>query len=245
MRLEFREVEELKRRLLALPDRELARMVFAEPENYREEALEIARAELDRRRVSAEILSTPPVLVEDRPIFPPDPIRTDELLPLWIGFAGTGLVFAAEVAVGRFSANVASWVLPIWIATFATCVYWTACVHRIHRLLGEATNGGYPITPGRAAGDHFIPLYHLYWIFAWPLALENFFASYDSGTSLPGTAVGFAILISAVTMRTFDCSIGLVLVFATMAYIYARVRRAGARSSVSTGVPDWSSRARV
>src|SRR5262249_43912529 len=106
-------------------------------------------------------------------------------------------------------------------------------------------NGGYPITPGRAAGDHFIPFYNFYWIFVWPAALERFFASYESGTSLAGTAVGIAILVSAAMLRTFDCSIGLAVLFTTMAYVYARIRRTAARSSVSTGVPDWSSRARV
>src|SRR2546430_8421541 len=58
--------------------------------------------------------------------------------------------------------------LYLFLANFISLVYWLVCVYEYHVVIAQATAGGYPIKPLRAAWFQLIPIYGLYWGFKWP-----------------------------------------------------------------------------
>ena len=57
---------------------------------------------------------------------------------------------------------------------FAALIYFLYCIYGFHKVAQAAPGWWHPITPARAVGFHFIPVYYLYWMFKWPLELGRF-----------------------------------------------------------------------
>ena len=89
------------------------------------------------------------------------------LVPLALSF------FSFDVYIGIEGADNIFLFLWIWIYPIIGFSYWMFCVHRYHKILNEIFPE-YPITPNRAVGYHFIPLYHLFWVFRWLKTLTDF-----------------------------------------------------------------------
>jgi hypothetical protein len=89
------------------------------------------------------------------------------LVPLALSF------FFFDVYMGIEGADNVFYFLWIWMYPIIGFSYWMFCVHRYHIILKEIFPG-YPITPNRAVGYHFIPLYNLFWVFRWLKTLTNF-----------------------------------------------------------------------
>jgi hypothetical protein len=51
--------------------------------------------------------------------------------------------------------------LYLFLANFISLVFWLVCVYEFHVILVQASPGGYPIKPLRAAWFHLIPFYGL------------------------------------------------------------------------------------
>jgi hypothetical protein len=122
-------------------------------------------------------LLTPPVVpAAARPEQPPLAEHIHARLPkIWVGYAFAVAVFAL-LLVGKSSpddSKIDVGALGL-LLFFVGWFYWMFCVYRIHRVLKEATYGAYPISPRRAAGFQFIPIYNLIWVFKWPKRIAEF-----------------------------------------------------------------------
>jgi hypothetical protein len=236
---------DLEARMRALSDESLARVVFVESDSYRDEALAIAKAEAERRGLKAEppappLLAPPHLPGSAAPLTTP----TSRLHPVWPGFALSALVFLVEVASAAVHETTGILHFAFFALSLVVFFYWLACVHRIHVLLDEATSGAYPIRPGNAVASHFIPLFNLYWLFAWPLKVARFVRGPSSGVTVLGVAFGVGFFGAMLILRLYDGAIGSIVLFATLACVQAMVRkRFGLRAKVEADRLDWSSRA--
>lgn len=161
------------------------------------------------------------------------------MLPLpriWIGYAlGVANMVAEIVAVslhpelakgpdlakGEFPAIP----LYLFLTAFVGGVYWLACIYRIHAVLARVPGWKHPISPARAAGFHFIPLYSLYWIFKWPLEIARFVNARLRRPLMKPALVGIAILL-ALVMHVLDSGFGLILMFLPLSYVSQCVKQA-------------------
>lgn len=139
--------------------------------------------------------------------------------PIWIGYL-LGAAFIIFEAL--FFATFWKWRLPnletigpefiiLGLIAIISIVYWFICVYRLHKLLGEATGSAYPITPGKAVGSHFVPLYNLYWIFKWTGEVVKFINS-NSSKKLKPFLPGLLIVISVFVIE-IDSGLGTILIF--------------------------------
>jgi hypothetical protein len=103
-------------------------------------------------------------------------------------------------------------------------IYWLFCVHRIHRALREATNGSYSISPRRAVGFQFIPLYSLIWLFKWPKRIAEFVNSRGGSKRMPRFLPGIVLLLAAF-MGQFGplAALHLLILFAVAHYIIRKL----------------------
>ena len=61
------------------------------------------------------------------------------------------------------------------MATVLGCATLYFCfVYVFHRIAAETPGWHHPISPMRAVGFHFIPLYSYYWLFKWPLEFGKY-----------------------------------------------------------------------
>lgn len=102
--------------------------------------------------------------------------RISTALPkVWVGYIIAAvflIVEVGEVIIDPTTAERAT-ILPIAIY-LGGWIYWLFCVHRMHKVIAEATDFYHPVTPGQAVGYHFIPFYNFYWIFKWPNEIADF-----------------------------------------------------------------------
>lgn len=150
---------------------------------------------------------------------------------IWIGYALTLTVFALSALSlqdpGDFTGpainvNVSSAALVLYLIAW---VYWLFCVHRIHRVLKEATSGSYPISPRVAVGFQFIPIYSLIWGYKWTNRIAEFVNGRDNSPLmskyLPGSVLLVAAFIGQVGILG---SLHLLLLFGTGHYIIRKLR---------------------
>jgi hypothetical protein len=100
-------------------------------------------------------------------------------------------------------------------------IYWLSCVDRMHRVLLEATDGQYPITPTMAGLYHFIPVYCVYWVFRWLGEIARFVNRRLPKKPIHVALTGVLLLLGFLLMRG---PLGLAIIFAVGAYISRRVR---------------------
>ena len=143
---------------------------------------------------------------------------------IWVGFVYAGFFFIVEVAL--VIAGTEESVIT-GIATFLVLlgvIYWLVCVHRLHKILEQMTNGRYPISPGEAAGKHFIPFYNLYWIFKWPGEFSDYINRKGRVSMIPGAAIGAMLLLATLCRIILDGAIGLAFLFGVTLYISSRLK---------------------
>jgi len=234
----------LGRRIRALGDEELAKMVFVEHDRYREEALEIARAEAQRRSLSTHAHSDAAARNATGEGAAPRPVRIDPrgLVPIWPGFLLAVFCFVIEIVASASSEDVVETARIFLIGTaLIAYVYWLACVHALHVVLRNSTRGRYEVSPLRAVGFHFIPCFNVIWIFEWPYRLAKFLQTEAGVRFLPRLLPGLGFL-AAVLLRGFDTAIAVAVQFATTAWLQHAVRWAARQSATLSEVPeDWSS----
>jgi hypothetical protein len=114
--------------------------------------------------------ATAPVLVQPRKrhsIFVPLP-------KMWIGMAiaFNCLLFQLADIEG----------LVLLTSMLGSC-YWLFCVYRIHKILAQYTARAYPVSPRRAIGFQFIPIFEYFWFFRWTRRMAAFV---DSESGIPG-----------------------------------------------------------
>ncbi|HEY6806599.1 MAG TPA: hypothetical protein VI306_23680 [Pyrinomonadaceae bacterium] len=143
---------------------------------------------------------------------------------VWVGFLIAIAFFLVEVlwVVLGLDEPVVNFVLTL--ISIAGWIYWLVCVHRIHKILEELSNGSYPNTPGEAVGKHIIPFYNLYWVFKWPADMSNYINERGRVKMISGYVIG-ALLLFALLVRLVDGAVGLTWLFATTVFIVHKLKQ--------------------
>lgn len=140
---------------------------------------------------------------------------------IWIGLSLGCICLVAEIA--SFTGIGSDGLLAAdAVAGWLGLGYWLFCVHRMHRILAEATNGSYPIGPRRALWFHFIPLFSLYWYFRWPYRMAKFVDALQPSSHMARIWPGLFLMIG---MLFGFPSIRLFLLFGVGVYLTRKLRK--------------------
>lgn len=241
---------QLRERVAALEDRELARMLTLDADDYRVEALRIAQAEARARNLDIESLGAELRREGRARIEGPGPVsllqvqRIDwaSLAPIWPWLFFVGGAFALElVLVMQEKTQDHAWMRSLLIPAIGSLVYYLIAVHRLVSALQRATSGGFPITPMTAVGFHFIPLLNFVWPFQWGSAVARFAETNGKGLAIDRYVPGVLFLISLALLRVDTAARTLVL---GLVVVYPQLRlRSSMRRARLEREPDadWSS----
>ncbi len=120
---------------------------------------------------------------------------------IWPGYILGVLFFVFEIAVGIVIPQNAQQEFLAWGILFSLTglIFWCVCLYKIHKALLVMADNYYPISPGRAVGFGFLPIYSLYWMFKWPHELINFVKSRSNIKTQRPWMIGLLFLISGLT----------------------------------------------
>jgi len=160
-------------------------------------------------------------------------VSTVPLPPLpqiWIGYLLALATVIAEVVAVSLHPEIADGgkiIAPLYLflAVFVGGVYWLACVYQFHIVMNRVPGWQHPISPAKAVGFHFIPVYNLYWIFKWLQEIAKFVNLSLRRPVMKPVIAGVAILV-ALILRFIDAGFGLLLLFLATSYVSACVRQA-------------------
>lgn len=173
----------------------------------------------------------------------PEPVRlpTAPLLPmpkLWIGYTLAAATFGGEmIAIARHpellqatpSAKEILFGVPpleVFLPAFVAAVYWLVCVYRYHKILAALPNYKHAISPARAVGFHFIPLFWLVWLFLWPKEIAKFVNARFKTQVMRGWIFGVGTIGAMVCQVVLDPALGIALMFLSMGYVGGFLSRA-------------------
>lgn len=159
------------------------------------------------------------------------PAALPRLPQIWIGYLIGFATIIAEFVAAAMQPELpkAFFVIPpvyVFLPAFVGFVYWLVCVHRYHLILADIPGVKYPVSPARAVGFHFIPVYNFYWLFKWPQVLAKFINVRLGRPLMKPGGVGFAVLTAFIVRFIVDPGLGLILLFVTASYISACLRHA-------------------
>jgi len=105
-------------------------------------------------------------------------------------------------------------------------IYWLSCVHQIHTVLSEISNGSYPIKRGKAAWYHLIPVFNLYWIFKWTNEMEKFInLRLGSSEGMNGIASGIFLVVGFAVGKILGGVFGMAILLSVLVYIKSKIKR--------------------
>lgn len=150
---------------------------------------------------------------------------------IWIGYLLSAASFLGEtIAVSRNpelfkTSGLFVPPLEMFLPVFITRVYWFVCIYRIHKVLAAIPGYVHPVSPAKAVGFHFIPIFQIYWVFHWPMAIAKFVNARFQRQLVRGWIVGLGILFALVWSLAEPVT-GSVMLFALAAYLAALLKRA-------------------
>jgi WD40 repeat protein/uncharacterized membrane protein len=120
-------------------------------------------------------------------------------IPVWIGFILAG-VSAIATFIDIYSQSGYRSRQTWWSIIFvlATVFYMCFCIYKQHKALQKLTNGNHPISPAKAVGFHFIPLFNYYWIFKWPYEMGKTIGKNNSGIKMHSSLFGFMLILGTI-----------------------------------------------
>lgn len=165
----------------------------------------------------------------------PTPPEVSGLPALWPGY-----VSAVVFLVGEFvflSGNPEAGTpeptpSALLLINLAGWFYWLHCVYRFHDVMSQIPGYDHPITPWRAVGMHWVPLYNFYWVFKWPSEIATFVNWRTQSEAMKGPVAGVLVLLAVLVGRFVDGFLGLLLLFGAGTYISRQIRRAFAAPPV-------------
>lgn len=174
---------------------------------------------------------------------PADQMQPAELPPLprlWVGY-----LLALATIVGEFvdaslhpsDAAITEIRIPnlyLFLLLFLGWVYWLVCVYRYHEVMQGVPGWKHPISPARAVGFHFIPVYNLYWFSKWPEEIARFVNVRFGQPVLRTKVIGLMFFAAYLLRILFDPGLGLFLLFLAASYISGCLRRAFALPPMPT-----------
>ena len=150
---------------------------------------------------------------------------------VWIGYLlGVVTILAEIVAVGLHPELAkGGLIIPplyLFLSEFVGSVYWLVCVYQYHVVLAHVPGWKHPISPARAVGFHFIPLYNLYWVFRWPQEIARFVNWRVQKPLMKPQTVGIAVFAAFLVRLLLDPGLGLILLFVAFSHVSECLRRA-------------------
>ena len=121
------------------------------------------------------------------------------------------------------------WVLPH--------TYWLFCVHRLHKVVREVNRETATSSPMRAVLGHFIPLWNLYWVFAWTSELDEWCARRTGAKPIPGIW-GVLLLVGLLIYSKLDMTAGALILLTVIWILNRKVRAAILRPFQMPGAID-------
>jgi len=166
----------------------------------------------------------------------PDPVRLPAapLLPmpkLWIGYLLALATFIGEmIAIARHpemlnvsdSAKEPILTVPpleIFLPIFVSYVFWLVCVYRYHKILAAVPRYQHPVSPAKAVGFHFIPLFWVIWLFIWPNKIANFVNARSKTPLMRGWVFGVGFIGAMLCQVFLDRGLGIALLFVSTSYV--------------------------
>jgi len=143
---------------------------------------------------------------------------------IWIGYLLGVATLVAETIAFEMHPEFAKGENPIpplylFLALFVGWIYWLVCVYQIHQVMARIPGWRHPISPARAVGFHFIPLYNLYWVFRWPAEIARFVNARVQRPFMKPHVVGAAVFAAILVRLLLDPGLGLILLFVAASYI--------------------------
>ena len=115
--------------------------------------------------------------------------------------------------------------LYVFLPIFISVVYWLVCVYRLHVVVNGVSGWKHPISPARAVGFHFLPIYSLYWLYKWPRELMKFVNWRLQKPVVKPEKAGVMVFLSYVAILLLGPG-GLFLLFFCVGYLNEWVKRA-------------------
>jgi hypothetical protein len=166
-----------------------------------------------------------------------EPAALPHLPQVWIGYLfGVATIVAEIVAVelhpelAKGGFNIPP--LYLFLSAFVGGVYWLVCVYQYHVMLAHIPGWKHPISPGRAVGFHFLPVYNFYWVFKWPQEIARFVNWRLQKPLMKPQSVGIAVFAAFIVRLLLDPGLGLILLFVAFSHVSACLRRALASPAV-------------
>jgi hypothetical protein len=156
-------------------------------------------------------------------------------LKMWVGYIFALAFLVAEIAEVIADPDGGVTLLD-QVIVLGGWLYWLFCVRQLHEILANATNGSYPITPGKAFGHHFIPFYNFYWVVKWPYEMAKF-VNHRSPSQRMSKWAGLFVLASILLRLLVDGALGLAVMFSVGIYLSRRLARALAVNSDGSAIP--------
>jgi hypothetical protein len=158
---------------------------------------------------------------------------------LWVGYLLGFATIVAEFVAASLHPELAKADFPIpplylFLVMFVGGVYWLVCVYRYHVVMQHVPAWKHPISPARAVGFHFIPIYNLYWVFKWPQEIARFVNWRFQFPLMKPQMVGLMVFAAFVLRFLFDPGLGLILLFLAASYVSGCLRRAFALPPMPT-----------
>ena len=159
-------------------------------------------------------------------------LPTSSFPHVWVGFLLAFAFFVIEIVFviltfdweTEVSTSDRQTELMIGLFGLPGLIYWMFCVHRLHKILAEMTEGRYPNTPLETALKHLIPFYNLYWIFKWPGEFSDYLNRRGRVKIISGAGLGVVLLLGLITVRLIDGAIGMTCLFAVTLYMSSRLK---------------------
>jgi hypothetical protein len=151
---------------------------------------------------------------------------------LWIGYILALVTFFGEIIAVSRHPEIAKQVefgvppLEIFLPAFVARAYWFVCIYRYHKILAAIPGYVHPISPAKAVGFHFIPIYQFFWIFKWPAAIANFVNTRLHAPAMRGWVLGVGFLGALLCQILLDAGFGVALLFLSTTYISGFLTRA-------------------
>jgi hypothetical protein len=174
------------------------------------------------------------------------PVNLPPLPQLWVGYLlGFATIVAEFVDASLHPPDRVINEIPIpnlylFLLMFVGGVYWLVCVYRYHLVMQHVPGWKHPISPARAVGFHFIPIYNLYWVFKWPQEIARFVNWRFGQPVMKPQMVGLMVFAAFVMRFLLDPGLGLILLFLAASYVSGCLRKAFVSPSMPTLSPPPS-----
>jgi hypothetical protein len=168
--------------------------------------------------------------------------KPPSLPQVWIGYLFALAAVAAEMVLAELHPEMASGepMIPplyLFLIVFVGMVYWLVCIYQLHVVMQHVRGWKHPISPARAVGFHFLPVYYLYWFFKWPKEMARFVNLKLGQPVMKYPIPGVISLVAFFIGLLFDRALGLFLLFFSVSYVTVWLRRALAAPAEPNAAP--------